>query len=126
MPFMVCSQLTHVHEPSAHFAVCLLCLHRLCYFFCVCISSASSASSAASASLCVRLQVLINLFLLMVPAGMPELSSADEIQYLRDMLMLDMNDAEAWKIFHAEMDSSLKNWFKQLDNTIHIIKHSLG
>jgi hypothetical protein len=100
----------------------------LCHF-CVCITSATVSLLLLLLRLlrlCVHLQVLINLFLLMVPAGMPELSSADEIQYLRDMLMLDMNDAEAWKIFHAEMDSSLKNWFKQLDNTIHIIKHSLG
>ena len=40
--------------------------------------------------------------------------------------MLDMTDEESWQIFKAEMESSLKNWFKQLDNTIHIIKHSLG
>ena len=107
-------------------SLCVFSVYIACVISSVSVSRLLRLLLLLRLRLCVRLQVLINLFLLMVPAGMPELSSADEIQYLRDMLMLDMNDAEAWKIFHAEMDSSLKNWFKQLDNTIHIIKHSLG
>ena len=30
--------------------------------------------------------MLVNLFLLMVPAGMPELAGREDINYLRDML----------------------------------------
>ena len=78
------------------------------------------------AYMCLRRHgnTLINLFLLMVPAGMPELSTVDEIQYLRDMLMIGVDDDKAWKTFHAEMESALKNWFRRFDNTIHIMVHN--
>lgn len=37
---------------------------------------------------------LMNLFTLMVPAGMPELASKEDINYLRDMLALELTDDE--------------------------------
>jgi hypothetical protein len=37
--------------------------------------------------------VLVNLFLLMMPAGMPELASREDINYLREMLAPQDTDA---------------------------------
>ncbi len=35
----------------------------------------------------------------MVPAGMPELSEAEDILYMKDKLLLDMNDTDVSLIF---------------------------
>ena len=68
----------------------------------------------------------INLFTLMVPAGMPELSSREDINYLRDMLALDLTeDGDADARFEKEVKSSLKSKFRRFDNTVHIIKHNM-
>jgi len=66
---------------------------------------------------------LINLFTLVVPAGMPELSSKEDINYLRDMLGLNMTDDEIAERFRADMNEALSNKFKRFDNTMHILKH---
>ena len=66
---------------------------------------------------------LINLFTLMVPSGIPELASRDDISYLRDMLHLAKTDEAASKLFRTEIDNALNNWFRRFDNTIHILKH---
>ena len=69
---------------------------------------------------------LINLFTLMVPAGMPELASREDINYMRDMLALDVNeDSEAAQRFRDEVTKSLNNSFRRFDNTVHILKHNL-
>ena len=67
---------------------------------------------------------LINLFILMVPAGMPELTTHEDIGYLRDMLAPDMTDAEAGEHFRKEIEDARNNKYKRFDNTIHILKHS--
>jgi phosphatidylinositol-4,5-bisphosphate 3-kinase len=67
---------------------------------------------------------LINLFTLMVPAGMPELASREDIVYLRDMLALDLDDNAANLRFKEEVNLALRNRFRRFDNTIHILKHS--
>ena len=41
---------------------------------------------------------LINLFLLMVPAGMPELASSEDINYLRDQLAFGKGIEDAKKV----------------------------
>ena len=50
-------------------------------------------------------RVLIVLFQLMIPAGIPELSSDDDIGYLRDKLALDLDDAAAAKQIKKEIKS---------------------
>ena len=67
---------------------------------------------------------LINLFLLMVPAGMPELASAEDINYLRDQLAFDKSPEEVQKIFREQIKASLNDRFKRIDNAMHIIKHN--
>lgn len=66
---------------------------------------------------------LINLFTLVVPAGMPELSSKEDINYLRDMLALNMTDEQVAERFRCDMNEALTNKFKRFDNTMHILKH---
>jgi phosphatidylinositol-4,5-bisphosphate 3-kinase len=67
--------------------------------------------------------LLENLFLLSVSAGMPELAEADDVHYLRDMLLLDTTDKEAEKRFKVEIKKSLDNTFRRIDNWIHNAKH---
>ena len=67
---------------------------------------------------------LIHLFTLMVPAGMPELATRDDINYMRDMLALDLvKESDAADRFRAEVEACLTNKMRRLDNTIHILKH---
>ena len=66
---------------------------------------------------------LINLFLLMVPAGMPELASSEDINYLRDQLAFGKGIEDAKKSFEHEIYNALQDRFKQFDNMIHIAKH---
>jgi phosphatidylinositol-4,5-bisphosphate 3-kinase len=66
---------------------------------------------------------LINLFLLMVPAGMPELASSEDINYLRDQLAFGKGIEDAKDAFKQEIYNALKDRFKQFDNMIHIAKH---
>lgn len=67
---------------------------------------------------------LINMFTLMVPAGMPELKSSEDIHYLREMLYRDDTEEAAASTFHEEIEKGLKNWFKTVDNAFHILKHA--
>lgn len=68
--------------------------------------------------------LLVNLFLLMLPAGMPELASKEDINYLRDKLAPTESDAEAAKRFADEAKKALSDTMKRLDNTVHIFVHS--
>ena len=42
-----------------------------------------------------RATLFINLFVLMIPAGMPELVHRENVRYMRDMLALDLTDIDA-------------------------------
>mmetsp|Transcript_3303 Transcript_3303/g.10356 ORF Transcript_3303/g.10356 Transcript_3303/m.10356 type:complete len:789 (-) Transcript_3303:69-2435(-) len=66
---------------------------------------------------------LINMFSLMVPARMPELTDREDINYLRDMLVLNLSEVEAAKLFRDQILVALSSRFKRFDNTIHILKH---
>lgn len=63
------------------------------------------------------------LFMLMVSAGMPELTVETDIHYLRDKLYLEMDATKAEKEVENELFKSLKTTFRRLDNMIHNIKH---
>ena len=68
-------------------------------------------------------KAVINMFALMVPAGMPELSNREEIRYLRDMIYQDDDIDGMRKTLQAEAERGLRNWIKKLDNFGHIMKH---
>jgi len=67
--------------------------------------------------------MLETLFMLMVPAGMPELMREEDIYYLRDKLMLDTNSKKAEKKLHEEIHKSLDTTYRRIDNMIHNMKH---
>jgi len=69
--------------------------------------------------------ILEALFMLMVPAGMPELMREEDIHYLRDKLMLDVPWKKADKKLHAEIQKSLDTTYRRIDNMIHNFKHGV-
>ncbi len=72
-------------------SVCASATVRLgCRYVCGCVYVSCVYCVYVCARVCARTSrhapVLVNLFLLMVPAGMPELASREDINYLREML----------------------------------------
>ena len=67
--------------------------------------------------------LFINLFKLMVPAAMPELMEADDINYMVDQLDLELAHNQANIRFVGEIQKSLDNTFRRFDNWIHNLKH---
>ncbi len=63
--------------------------------------------------------ILINLFLIMLSAGMPELKKKEEIQRL--VIKLDMNasEQEADKKFKEEIDRAQATFSRRVDNLMH-------
>ena len=70
-----------------------------------------------------RADLFINLFVLMVPAAMPELLERSDISYLRDMLHLEMTTTQADKLFKDEIMNSLSTVSRSIDNMFHLMKH---
>ena len=68
--------------------------------------------------------LLVRLFLLMVPAGMPELRYASDVEYLRDKLYLQKDTQEVVDIFKRVLFECLHTTSKQLDDMFHSIKHA--
>ncbi|KAL4497869.1 hypothetical protein ABPG72_000624 [Tetrahymena utriculariae] len=62
---------------------------------------------------------IINIFLLMLDAGIPELQSAKNIEYLKNKLALQLSEQEATNKFKKEIHFSLNSRFRKLDNLIH-------
>jgi len=62
--------------------------------------------------------LLINLFVLMVPAAMPELLKAEDVSYLGDMLRFDLDDARATEFFKGEIKKSLGSVTRRLTLTL--------
>ena len=60
----------------------------------------------------------------MVPAGMPELASAEDINYLRDQLDTTISNQEATHRFEKQLSLALGDVVKKIDNAMHIIKHN--
>eukprot|EP00475_Leptophrys_vorax_P037150 TRINITY_DN636_c0_g1_i1.p1 TRINITY_DN636_c0_g1~~TRINITY_DN636_c0_g1_i1.p1 ORF type:complete len:1055 (+),score=263.00 TRINITY_DN636_c0_g1_i1:97-3261(+) len=68
--------------------------------------------------------LLMNLFQLMQCAGMPELTSEEDIDYLRERLCLEDNEEGAAKKFQKEMVHSHSDIYRRVDNAIHNAKHA--
>eukprot|EP01138_Halocafeteria_seosinensis_P015715 gb/GECG01016036.1/.p1 GENE.gb/GECG01016036.1/~~gb/GECG01016036.1/.p1 ORF type:complete len:1624 (+),score=179.59 gb/GECG01016036.1/:1-4872(+) len=68
--------------------------------------------------------LLITLFSLMVSAGLPELQSPSDVDWVRDKLRLDLSEEEAHSHFRSLIISSLRTKFTQFDDTIHMFKHT--
>ncbi|KPL97520.1 phosphatidylinositol 3-kinase catalytic subunit-like protein [Sarcoptes scabiei] len=55
---------------------------------------------------------LISLFAMMLSTGIPEISSVNDLQYLRETLVLDKSEDEARSHFNAKFMDALKNSWK--------------
>jgi len=67
--------------------------------------------------------ILESLFILMTPAGMPELMMEKDIYYLREKLALTVSEKKAEKLLNAEIDKSLDSTYRRFDNLVHNLKH---
>jgi len=70
-----------------------------------------------------RADELINLLLLMLPSGMPELRSRDDIGFVTEQLALGDSDEEASLMFRSEAKNGLIDIYKRFDNQMHIYAH---
>jgi len=64
--------------------------------------------------------MLMNMFLLMLPAGIPELSCIEDIEWLRKVLKLESSEEEAIKHFRKQIKKSLKNTRARINDAVHI------
>ncbi|OQR87150.1 phosphatidylinositol kinase [Achlya hypogyna] len=70
-----------------------------------------------------HLHLLVALFILMIPAEMPELRHRDDVNYLVDVSTPEKTDEEAAASFDDLVIQCMNNTFKRIDNTLHILKH---
>jgi len=67
--------------------------------------------------------LLINLFVMMLSAGLPELRSLDDIGYLQRTLMLSSSEEDAIKDFRKKFDHAIKN---SLSTSMNWFAHNLN
>lgn len=60
--------------------------------------------------------LLINLFVMMLSAGLPELRSLDDIGYLRKTLLLPVSEDDALRDFRSKFDHAINNSFSTTMN----------
>ncbi|XP_028817730.1 phosphatidylinositol 4,5-bisphosphate 3-kinase catalytic subunit beta isoform isoform X2 [Denticeps clupeoides] len=69
--------------------------------------------------------LIITLFALMLTAGLPELTSVKDIQYLKDSLALGKSEEEALKQFRQKFDEALReSWTTKVNWMAHHIAHA--
>ena len=69
-------------------------------------------------------QRLINMFIIMSTAGMPELCGMNDVKYVKKMLVLDKaSDEDAGNYFIGLIKKSRNDRFRLIDNMIHNWKH---
>jgi hypothetical protein len=66
--------------------------------------------------------MLINMFLIMLSAGMPELQSAGDIDHMVVKLQLNSTDQEAASHFKKLIAKAMKTWSRRFDNFLHNMK----
>ncbi len=67
--------------------------------------------------------LLITLFTLMLNCGIQELSDVSDIYYLRDMLRLDLSDAEADAHFQKTISECLSSRATLINDAAHMLMH---
>ncbi|TYZ61557.1 hypothetical protein PybrP1_010116 [[Pythium] brassicae (nom. inval.)] len=70
-----------------------------------------------------HMHLLVSLLLLMVPAGMPELTGRDDINHLVQTMAPELTEDQARESFEHAIQICLNSNFKRIDNTIHILTH---
>eukprot|EP01121_Diplochlamys_sp_Union-15-3_P012983 TRINITY_DN3961_c0_g1_i1.p1 TRINITY_DN3961_c0_g1~~TRINITY_DN3961_c0_g1_i1.p1 ORF type:complete len:411 (+),score=43.66 TRINITY_DN3961_c0_g1_i1:1131-2363(+) len=67
--------------------------------------------------------VFINLFAMMIDTGIAELKSEDDLNYLREVFLMDKTDEEASEFFMGLIKESLKTKATQLNFALHLLAH---
>ena len=67
--------------------------------------------------------IFINLFMIMLSSGMPELQIPKQIDYLRKRLDFGNSDKKAGENFKLEITKAQGDAMRKLDNMLHNIKH---
>lgn len=67
--------------------------------------------------------IFINLFAMMLSTGIPELRTADDIEYLRSAFALDLNEQQAAQRFNQLVYEAMSTRTTQINNAIHIWAH---
>ncbi|XP_021346814.1 phosphatidylinositol 4,5-bisphosphate 3-kinase catalytic subunit delta isoform-like [Mizuhopecten yessoensis] len=68
--------------------------------------------------------LLIRLFMMMIMAGIPQLTSVNDVEYLKDTLVLHLSEDEAKEHFHTKFQEALNNsWKTSLNWWIHLKAH---
>ncbi|KAL0482464.1 phosphatidylinositol 3-kinase [Acrasis kona] len=67
--------------------------------------------------------MFMTLFTLMLATGIPELTSVENIKWLRDCLMLDKSEEDARRHFSNQVYQSLENYRARINDAVHIIAH---
>jgi hypothetical protein len=65
--------------------------------------------------------IFINLLILMLVSDLPELNSVS-IQWVKKALFLNVSEEEATVQFKQEIDHARKQWYRPIDNVIHILQ----
>ena len=68
---------------------------------------------------------LVILCRLMIPAGMPELQDTRDIEYMVEMLQLNLKDKDATVFMKKQIGRSLADFYRRIDNLLHNIKTGL-
>jgi hypothetical protein len=63
---------------------------------------------------------LMNMFMLMLAAGIPELTNLEDIHWLRKVLVLELSSEDARKHFIKKIKKSLKNTRARINDAVHI------
>lgn len=70
--------------------------------------------------------LLITLFTMMLPAGITELQSIDNIGYLRQTLAVEKSEEDALKYFQTIFYDAYEGaWTTKLDWLLHSVKHGV-
>ncbi|EFX62491.1 hypothetical protein DAPPUDRAFT_301220 [Daphnia pulex] len=68
--------------------------------------------------------LLITLFIMMLPTGIPELQSVDDIGYLRKTLAVEKTEEKALEYFQNQLFEAYGGaWTTKLDWFFHSVKH---
>ena len=71
--------------------------------------------------------LLITLFTMMLPAGITELSSIDNISYLRQTLAVEKSEEEALKYFQTVLYEAYEGaWTTKVDWFFHSVRHGVS
>ncbi|XP_042869031.1 phosphatidylinositol 4,5-bisphosphate 3-kinase catalytic subunit alpha isoform-like [Penaeus japonicus] len=69
-------------------------------------------------------RLIINLFMLLLPTGMSELQSQDEVAYLRKTLAVEATEEEALQYFQNQFSEAYDGaWTTKIDWFFHYVKH---